>query len=124
MRFRVLSATGGTFDGSALLAADEAAHRQGLMEQRDLRGYDGMVFRFPAPTTGGFYMRNTRIPLSIAYFDEGGRFVSSADMAPCPDHVRDCPTYPAARPYLHAVEVALGDLGRLGVGPGSILSFP
>lgn len=124
VRFRVISASGGTFDGVALLADDQAAHSQGLMEQRDLRGYDGMVFRFARPSDGAFYMRNTRIPLSIAFFDAGGRFVSSADMAPCPDTVRDCPTYPAEAPYLHAIEVALGDLGRLGIGPGSVLSFP
>ncbi|MGI9120972.1 MAG: DUF192 domain-containing protein [Acidimicrobiales bacterium] len=124
VRFKVLGATGGAFDGTALLAVDQAAHQQGLMEQRDLRGYDGMIFRFEAPSTGEFYMRNTRISLSIAFFDVRGRFVSSTDMAPCPDRVRDCPTYPADAPYLHAIEVALGDLGRLGIGPGSVLSFP
>lgn len=122
--FRVTSAAGGTFDGVALLADNDATRSQGLMEQRDLRGYDGMVFRFPAPSDVGFYMRNTRIPLSIAYFDTTGRFVSSADMTPCPDRTRDCPSYPPAGPYLHTIEVALGDLARLGIGPGSVLSFP
>lgn len=121
---RVTSAAGGTFDGVALLADNQAAHNQGLMEQTDLRGYDGMVFRFSSPSRGEFYMRNTRIPLSIAFFDTGGRFISSTDMTPCPDQVRDCPTYPAAAPYLHAIETAVGDLGRLGIGPGSVLSFP
>ena len=122
--FRITSGDGGTFDGVALLADDGPSRSQGLMEQTDLRGYDGMVFRFDSPTTGEFYMRNTRIPLSIAFFDVGGRFVSSADMEPCPDEVRRCPTYGAARPYLHAIEVPAGDLGRMGIGPGAVLSFP
>ena len=122
--FRVTSDDGRTFDGVALLADDGPSRSQGLMEQTDLRGYDGMVFRFDSPTTGEFYMRNTRIPLSIAFFDAGGRFVSSADMEPCPDEVRRCPTYGAAGPYLHAVEVPAGDLGRMGIGPGAVLSFP
>ncbi len=122
--FRVTDARGGVVDGVALLAADQPSRQRGLMEQSDLRGYDAMVFRFPSPTTGTFFMRNTRIPLSIAFFDLHGRFVSAADMEPCPDDVADCPTYAAARPYLHAVEVAQGDLARFGIGPGSVLSFP
>jgi uncharacterized membrane protein (UPF0127 family) len=69
-------------------------------------------------------MRNTLIPLSIAFFDAGGRFVSSADMEPCPDEVEDCPTTGADGPYLHAIEVAQGDLPGLGIGPGADLSFP
>ncbi len=106
-----------------MLADDSATRSQGLMEQTDLRGYDGMIFRFPSPTTGRFFMRNTRIPLSIAFFDADGRFVSSADMQPCPDDVDRCPTYGADRPYVHAIEVPLGGLDRLGIGPGSVLSL-
>ncbi|MBW3645820.1 MAG: DUF192 domain-containing protein [Actinobacteria bacterium] len=121
--FRI-TAGGRTFDGVALLADDGPSRSQGLMEQTDLRGYDAMVFRFDSPSKGEFYMRNTRIPLSIAFFDAEGRFVSSADMEPCPDEVRRCPTYGAARPYLHAIEVPAGDLGRMGIGPGAVLSFP
>jgi uncharacterized membrane protein (UPF0127 family) len=94
------------------------------MDQTDLRGYDAMVFRFPSPTEGRFFMRNTLIPLSIAFFDAGGRFVSSTDMEPCPDEVEVCPRYGPSGPYVHAVEVAQGDLPRLGIGPGSVLSFP
>jgi uncharacterized membrane protein (UPF0127 family) len=122
--FRTTAADGRTFDGFALLADDGPSRSQGLMEQTDLRGYDAMVFRFESPSRGEFYMRNTRIPLSIAFFDAAGRFVSSADMEPCPDEVRECPTYGAARPYLHAIEVPAGELGRMGIGPGAVLSFP
>lgn len=122
--FRITHPNGTVTDGVALLADDGASRSQGLMEQTDLRGYDAMVFRFPLPSEGGFYMRNTRIPLSIAFFDAGGRFVSSADMQPCPDDVEDCPSYFAEGPYVHAIEVAQGDLPGLGIGPGSTLSFP
>lgn len=121
--FRITGA-GGTFDGVALLADDQRSHRQGLMEQRDLRGYDGMVFRFDRANEGTFSMRNTRIPLSIAFFDINGRFVSATDMVPCPDEVEECPRYPADGPYVHAIEVPAGGLARLGIGPGAVLSFP
>ncbi|HUF33628.1 MAG TPA: DUF192 domain-containing protein [Acidimicrobiales bacterium] len=108
----------------AMLAEDQAARSRGLMEQLDLRGYDGMVFRFPEPSEGRFFMRNTRIPLSIAFFAPDGAFVSATDMEPCPDDVERCPTYGADAPYLHALEVAQGDLPAMGVGPGAVLSFP
>lgn len=122
--FRVTDAGGKVVDGMALLADDAEARRQGLREQTDLRGYDAMVFRFPKPSTGAFTMRDTRIPLSIAFFDLYGRFVSSTDMEPCPDQVLRCPSYVAEGPYLHAIEVIQGDLARLGIGPRSVLSFP
>jgi uncharacterized membrane protein (UPF0127 family) len=108
----------------ALLADEPALRQQGLMDQDDLRGYDAMVFRFPSPSTARFTMQDTRIPLSIAFFDEDGAFVSSIDMDPCPPGTADCPTYAAAGPYLHALEVEQGALPRLGIGPGSSLSFP
>lgn len=105
----------------ALLAATTAQQQQGLMNRSDLAGHDGMLFRFPADTRVGFYMQDTLIPLSIAWFDSRGNFVSSTDMEPCLDKV-DCPNYYAARPYRYALEVGKGDLGSLGIGPGSHLT--
>ena len=93
------------------------------MDQRDLRGYDGMEFRYDAPVDGGFWMRNTLIPLAVAFFDGDGAFISAQGMDPCPPDVVDCPSYKAARPFVHAIEVPRGGLGRLGIGPGSSLSF-
>lgn len=121
--FTVTSPTGDVLDWCAMLAATEALRQQGLMHQTDLGGYDGMVFRFDEPNTGGFWMKNTIIPLAVAYFDTDGRFVSAQGMDPCPEDAETCPSYPAAAPYLHAIEVPRGGLGRIGVGPGSTLSF-
>jgi uncharacterized membrane protein (UPF0127 family) len=122
--FQVTTPEGKVLDWCALLAATEAAREHGLMGQRDLRGYDGMVFRFDGPIHGEFYMVHTLIPLSVAFFDERGAFVSAADMPPCTAGTPgDCPTFPAARPYVRAIEVAKGDLGRLGIGPGSTVAI-
>jgi uncharacterized membrane protein (UPF0127 family) len=107
----------------ALLADDRDERVQGLSEQDDLRGYDGMVFRFDEPSTSRFTMLDTRIPLSIAFFDEDGAFVSARDMEPCPPGT-DCPSYAAEAPYLHALEVEQGGLAALGIGEGARLSFP
>jgi uncharacterized membrane protein (UPF0127 family) len=103
------------------VADTEQQREQGLMGRGDLGGYDAMVFRFPADTDVRFYMRNTPLPLSIAWYDGGGRFVSATDMAPCPDQP-DCPTYAAAAPYRLAFEVPRGGLGALGLTGGSTVS--
>ncbi|MBW3614273.1 MAG: DUF192 domain-containing protein [Actinobacteria bacterium] len=104
----------------ALLAATERQRARGLMGVTDLEGYAGMLFRFSVDSQGGFYMRNTPMPLSIAFFASDGRFVSAVDMAPCEDRP-DCPIYSAAAPYRYALEVPQGKLGELGVVPGSTL---
>ena len=103
-----------------LLADTAAQHQTGLMGRSDLSGYDAMVFRFSALTKTPFYMLNTPLPLSIAWFDSAGRFVSSADMAPCLGRT-DCPTYASAAAYRYALEVPQGGLSGLGIGPGAQL---
>lgn len=104
----------------ALLAATEQQQERGLMGRTDIGGYDGMIFQFAADTTVAFYMKDTPLPLSIAWFDRDGGFVSTTDMPPCIDRPT-CPTYSATRPYRYALEVPQGALPRLGIGPGSTL---
>ena len=105
----------------ALLAQTPNQHARGLMARTDLAGHTGMLFVFAADTTETFYMRNTPLPLSIAWFDGAGRFVSATDMEPCPDRA-GCPDYAAAGPYRWAVETRRGGLGNLGIGPGSTIA--
>jgi hypothetical protein len=103
-----------------LLAVTQAQHNRGLMQVTDptLGGYDGMLFRFDGETNTTFYMRNTPMPLSIAFIGADGSVVSTTDMAPCED--RDgCPLYHADGPYHIAIEVPQGQLGRLGIQPGA-----
>ncbi|HEX3622993.1 MAG TPA: DUF192 domain-containing protein [Acidimicrobiales bacterium] len=104
----------------ALLADTEAQQELGLMNRTDIGGYDGMLFRFQSDTTVSFYMKDTPLPLSIAFFDGSGQFVSTTDMPPCVDRP-SCPLYNAARPYRYALEVPEGALPRLGIGPGTRL---
>lgn len=112
----------GTFIVACLLAALSGQERQrGLMEVTDLRGYDGMAFLYDEDTQGGFYMRNTPMPLSIAWISADGTVVSSTDMAPCEDR-EGCPTYSPAGPYRVAIEVPQGGLDDLGIEPGSTIT--
>jgi hypothetical protein len=119
--FAVRSATGVTVRHCGLLALTTAQQNQGLMNRTDLAGYDGMLFQWLDPTTTQFYMKDTPISLSIAWFDENGHFVSATDMAPC-GAVATCPLYSASAPYVVALEVPKGQLGPLGVGAGSTIS--
>jgi len=105
----------------ALLAQTAAQQAKGLMARTDLAGHVGMLFVFPTDTNESFYMRNTPMPLSIAWFDSAGRLVSTTDMAPCADKP-NCKTYAAARAYRYALEVPQGGLSGLGVGSGSTIS--
>lgn len=108
-----------------LLADTETERARGLMDVAPsaLDGYAGMLFRFEGDTTGEFYMRRTRFPLSIGFFAADGRFVAARDMVPCPDTVQRCPTYgTGGTPYRYALEVPAGRLGALGATPGAVLA--
>ena len=111
----------GDVNRCALLAQTSLQQARGLMGRKDLAGYDGMLFVYPADTNAAFFMKGTPLPLSIAWFDSGGRFVSSTDMEPCLDRP-DCPLFTAAAAYRYALEVKKGGLPALGVGQGAVLS--
>jgi uncharacterized membrane protein (UPF0127 family) len=105
-----------------LSAATQEQRARGLMEvtDEDLGGYDGMLFEYPDPVDGEFWMKNTPLPLSIAYFDAQGRLVSTSDMEPCGNDPT-CPTYPAADSFEYAIEVPQGLLDEIGATPGATL---
>jgi uncharacterized protein len=104
------------------LADTEAKRERGLMQVTSLGGRSGMLFAFEQDTQGAFWMFQTVMPLSIAFFDSSGTFVSSTDMAPCTGTSDTCSTYAAAARYRDAIEVPQGGLGALGIGPGSALT--
>ena len=104
------------------LAATEPERERGLMQVTGLGGADGMLFRFGAEQSGAFWMKDTVIPLSIAFFHKGGAFVSATDMEPCSPTAPGCPTYSADASYADAIEVPKGGLAALGIGPSSRLA--
>ena len=117
-------AADGTVSQRCLLVADtEPLREQGLMAVTDaaLGGFDGMIFVFDQDTTGAFWMKDTLIPLSIAFADGGGSVVTTADMVPCPAGTSKCPLTKASSPYRYAVEVGTGRLPALGLTDGSSL---
>jgi uncharacterized protein len=98
------------------IAETDAQRRFGLMFRKFLPDEAGMVFLFPEDATGGFWMKNTLVPLSIAFYDRTGRIVRILDMEPCT--ADPCPVYEPGVPYRGALEVNRGAFERWGVEEG------
>jgi uncharacterized membrane protein (UPF0127 family) len=98
------------------VAATPEARARGLMGRTELPADQGMAFVFGQPTTGRFWMKDTLIPLSIAFWDERNRVVAILDMQPC--RADPCPTYGPDQPYVGAVEVNLGYFEGHGIEVG------
>jgi uncharacterized membrane protein (UPF0127 family) len=99
------------------VAADPDTRARGLMEREQVPPGTGMVFLYPEDVAGAFWMRNTLVPLSIAFVAADGRVVSVHEMTPC--KADPCPSYAPAGPYRYAVELAAGSFPAAGIGPGS-----
>jgi uncharacterized membrane protein (UPF0127 family) len=98
------------------VADDEAERARGLMGRESLAQDAGMVFLFPDETQGAFWMKDTLIPLSIAFYDEGGRILRILDMEPCLQE--PCPLYDPGVAYRGALEVNQGAFARWNVRVG------
>lgn len=88
------------------IADDTDEHRRGLMGVEHLPDDQGMAFVWPEPVQSTFWMKNTLVPLSVAFVDEGGRVIDVLDMQPC--ETDTCPTYGIDEPYVLAVEANIG----------------
>ncbi|MCL2645203.1 MAG: DUF192 domain-containing protein, partial [Betaproteobacteria bacterium] len=64
------------------VAADEQTRQFGLMYRSHLPSDQGMLFVYPSPTRLCMWMKNTLIPLSVAFLDEEGRILNIEDMTP------------------------------------------
>ena len=94
----------------------------GLMFRDSMPRDEGMIFIFPNEAPRSFWMKNTRIPLDIMYFDRDLKLVSiSADTPPC--RVSRCPSYPSSKPAMYVLELNAGMAAELGVGPGDLLKL-
>ena len=110
-----------TFDGSGAVlyvaVADTAQEQQkGLMGVEMLAADEGMVFVFDEPANSTFWMKDTLIPLSIAFVDESSRVIGVRDMQPC--EADPCPTYGIDEPYVLAIEANLGWFDRADIEGG------
>jgi uncharacterized protein len=98
------------------IADDDESRARGLMGREELPADQGMAFVWEEPTSTTFWMKDTPLPLSIAFWDTRGRIVAIEDMDPCEEE--PCPSYGAAEPFIGAVEVNQGWFEANGVAVG------
>jgi uncharacterized membrane protein (UPF0127 family) len=102
------------------LATTSEQQALGLMFRDSMPADQGMLFIFPNEAPRSFWMKNTRIPLDIMYFDKNLKMVSiSADTPPC--RVARCPSYPSTGPAMYVLELNAGMASELGVVVGDRL---
>lgn len=94
------------------LAESPELRSRGLMGVTDLGGLRGMLFAWEADVESGFWMKDTLIPLDIAFFTAEGALVDLLSMVPC--DADPCPSYRPAGPYRRALEVPRGGFDHLG----------
>ena len=98
----------------AQLAVTPEQRQIGLMFRQTMPTHEGMLFVFEQATTQCFWMRNTLIPLSIAFLADDGTVVNLADMKPQSDD-----SHCSTRPVRYVLEMNQGWFAKRGVKPGS-----
>ncbi|MGZ5034735.1 MAG: DUF192 domain-containing protein [Usitatibacter sp.] len=95
------------------LASEESQRTQGLMFRKKLGRDDGMLFVFDEPAYHSMWMKNTLIPLSVAFIDGNGVILNILDMEP-----ETLDSHMAAGPARYAIETNKGWYKENGIKPG------
>ena len=110
------------------IAATQAQEERGLMFRPKLGDNEGMIFILPSVQTAEFWMKNTLIPLSVAYIDKNGVILEIHDMTPGDPNVPDAslPRYRSdSDKVAYALETNLHWFALNGIKPGEkILPAP
>ncbi|MDI3471818.1 MAG: uncharacterized protein PWQ20_90 [Thermotogaceae bacterium] len=103
------------------IADKEELWQQGLMFRKSIPWKYGMLFVFPENATSGFWMKNTLIPLDIAFINSNGEIINIQRMEPCKAEV--CRIYKSPIPYRFALEVKAGFFEKFGFSEGAKIEF-
>lgn len=99
------------------IAEDDAARQHGLMDRTTMPADHGMLFVFQDDAPRAFWMKNTKIPLDMLFFDAERRLVSvQHDVPPC--EADPCPAYSSGAPARYVLELNGGEAKRIGAAPG------
>lgn len=102
---------------SVEIAATARSQAMGLMGRQSLPAGTGMLFVYLTPHTLRFWMKNTVIPLSIGFFDEGKTLIQTVEMKPLIGRAQ------SEKPALYALEVPEGWFAKHKIAPGAKFSF-
>ncbi len=98
----------------AEMAVNDEERSVGLMFRREMGPNEGMVFRFPNPKQVCMWMKNTLLPLSVAFVDEDGKIINIEDMQP-ETEVAHC----SKRSARYALEMNQGWFRKKNIKPGA-----
>lgn len=99
------------------IAATPEDRNDGLMHRKSLAADSGMLFVYPASEKLGFWMKNTTLPLSIAFADESGKIVRISDMVPLSTE-----RVPSIFPAMYALEMNKGWFAEHDVVKGEFIT--
>jgi len=116
-----IGASGGSVEVEVEVADDMDEMQKGLMGRTALAEDAGMLFVYPEERELSFWMKDTLIPLSIAFMDDEGRIVDIQDMKALDDKP---PHYTSAEPARYALEVNEGFFDERGVEVGDTARLP
>lgn len=114
---RTIALSAGMHRITAEVAQTPSERAIGLMHRREMPQHAGMLFVFERPDLQCFWMKNTLLPLSIAFLDDDGTVVNIADMKP-----QSLESHCSARPVRLVLEMNQGWFAKRGVGVGSRLT--
>jgi uncharacterized membrane protein (UPF0127 family) len=112
----VMELTAGFHRIEAEVAATDRDRQVGLMNRREMPPQRGMLFVFDHENTHCMWMRNTYLPLSVAFIDVRGVIINIADMKPQTED-NHCAKVPAR----YALEMNVGWFAQRGIKPGTKL---
>ncbi|MGH8895679.1 MAG: DUF192 domain-containing protein [Egibacteraceae bacterium] len=104
------------------VAAAPRERQRGLMGRTQLPAGAGMVFLYPQPVREPYHMKDTLIPLDIAFYDPQGKVVRVLDMDPC--GADPCPRYDPGVAFAGALEVNRGFFRQIGLREGWVVELP
>ncbi len=115
-KFPVIPLTVGMHVIKAEVVATEAERQQGLMFRESMAQNEGMIFLFGAPAGVCMWMKNTLIPLSVAFIDDDGKIVNIENMKP-----QSLESHCAKKPVRYALEMNEGWFRQKNIKPGSTI---
>jgi uncharacterized protein len=115
----IINSEGERVEVEVEIADNDAERQRGLMERTALAENAGMLFVFEREQPLSFWMKNTLIPLSVAYIDSTGRIVDIQDMEPL-----DETSHPSSEPGQYALEVNQGFFAERGIEVGNEMEIP
>lgn len=92
--------------------------QRGCMYRSRVSANEGMLFIYPEPQQRSFWMKNCRMPLSVAFINDEMKICNIEDMAPF-----DTSTHASSEPVRYALEVPQGYFARHGIKPGDTVIF-